>query len=60
MILHCRRELVDCFRKYLLVDVSCGEVGLQPVFWVLVFVVVRQAILLLDLVVLVIAGIYNN
>lgn len=60
-----RQELKSCqhvlrletlrTRPYLLINVARREVCLQPVLWVLVFVVVFQLIRLLNLVVFVIA-----
>ena len=60
MILHCWRELFDDFRKQLLVDVSCGEIRFQPIIWILVFIVVRQAVLLLNLIIFVVTGVYYD
>lgn len=60
MVLHCWRIFFDCFRKQLLVDVSCGEVRLQPIFRIFVFIVICQAILLLTLVILVVTSVNDN
>ena len=45
---------------YLLVDVSCRKISLEPVFWVLVFVFVCQSERLLHLVVFVVACVNHD
>ena len=42
------------FWKQLLVDITSGEIGLEPALWVLVLVIVGQTFRLLHLVVLIV------
>jgi hypothetical protein len=45
---------------HLLVDVSSREIGLEPTLWILVFIVVCQTALFLDLIVLVVPCVYDD
>lgn len=45
---------------YLFVKISCREVCLEPVFWILIGIIVCEATLLLHLVILVVSSINND